>query len=158
MIFSFLMRDLRFNFLKNKEILQELANKQSNIAYTRINELASYVGRRYGLDLQLHFPVSTKIADFDLYGHENIGIIVDKFRKKFIISREVIKAKAKVSIPRASVSDAYMYEGKEGVRILLEKGRIEILPGSVHVWCLIDPDIENFLNWLLAEVLVTKVE
>jgi hypothetical protein len=49
-----------------------------------------------------------------------------------------------------------MYEGKEGVRVILKNGRIEILPGSVHIWCLIDTYIESYINWLLAEVLLSK--
>jgi hypothetical protein len=37
-----------------------------------------------------------------------------------------------------------------------ENGRIEILPGSVYIWCLIDIYIENYINWLLAEVYVKE--
>lgn len=142
--------------MANKAVLEELARKNSNLAFARINEIAHFVGKRYNLDLQLHFPDSRKISDFDLYGRENIGIIVDKFRKNFIISREIVKSKAAASIPGAQVLDAYMYESKEGVRIILKNGRIEILPGSVHIWCLIDSYIENYINWLLAEVFVSK--
>jgi len=156
MIFSDLISDLRFNFMANKAVLEELARKNSNLAFARINEIADFVGKRYNLDLQLHFPDSRKISDFDLYGRENIGIIVDKFRKNFIISREIVKSKAAASIPGAQVLDAYMYESKEGVRVILKNGRIEILPGSVHIWCLIDSYIENYINWLLAEVFVSK--
>jgi len=156
MIFSDLISDLRLNFMANKAVLEELARKNSNLAFARINEIAHFVGKRYNLDLQLHFPDSRKISDFDLYGRENISIIVDKFRKNFIISREIVKSKAVASIPGAQVLDAYMYESKEGVRVILKNGRIEILPGSVHIWCLIDFYIENYINWLLAEVFVSK--
>lgn len=156
MIFSDLIRDLRFNFMGNKAVLEQLSRKNSNLAFARINEIAQFVGKRYNLELQLHFPDSRKIYDFDSYGRENIGIIVDKFRKNFIISREIVKSKAVASIPGARVLDAYMYEGKEGVRIILKNGRIEILPGSVHIWCLIDTYIENYINWLLAEVFMSK--
>lgn len=156
MIFSDLIRDLRFNFMGNKAVLEQLARKNSNLAFARINEIAQFVGKRYNLELRLHFPDSRKIYDFDSYGRENIGIIVDKFRKNFIISREIVKSKAVASIPGARVLDAYMYEGKEGVRIILKNGRIEILPGSVHIWCLIDTYIENYINWILAEVFMSK--
>jgi len=156
MIFSDLIRDLRLNFMANKAVLEELARKNSNLAFARINEIAHFVGKRYNLDLQLHFPDSRKISDFDSYGRENIGIIVDKFRKNFIINREIVKSKAAASIPGARVEDAYMYEGKEGVRVILKNGRIEILPGSVHIWCLIDSYIENYINWLLDGVFMLK--
>jgi hypothetical protein len=156
MIFSDLIRDLRLNFMVNKAVLEELARKNSNLTFARIDEIAHFVGKRYNLDLQLHFPDSRKISDFDSYGRENLGIIVDKFRKNFIISREIVKSKATATIPGARVLDAYMYEGKEGVRVILKNGRIEILPGSVHIWCLIDSYIENYINWLLDEVFMSK--
>jgi hypothetical protein len=50
-----------------------------------------------------------------------------------------------------------MYEGKEGVRIKFinnpnEVSRIEILPGSFHLWTKIDEKITNFCNWLMLKV------
>jgi hypothetical protein len=45
-----------------------------------------------------------------------------------------------------------MYEGKEGVKLILEDGTIEILPGSIHLWCKIDEKIKNYANWLMQEV------
>ena len=37
-----------------------------------------------------------------------------------------------------------MYEGKEGLKIIMDYGRIEILPGSVHLWCNIDENVKRF--------------
>jgi hypothetical protein len=45
-----------------------------------------------------------------------------------------------------------MYEGKEGLRIELPSGRIELLPGSAHFWCPIDERIIKFGDWLMANV------
>ena len=53
------------------------------------------------------------------------------------------------------VTDGYMYEGKEGVKIVFDdkvRSRIEILPGSVHLWVRIDKDVEKFCNWLMLNV------
>jgi hypothetical protein len=122
--------------------------------YSKINDIAQFVGSRYGIDLKLHFPDPSKIYVLDSYGSENIGIVVDRLKKNFSISRELIKSKAIETIPGASVSDAYMYEGKEGVRILFNKGRLELLPGSIHIWSQIDKDVENYVNWILTNVLV----
>ena len=85
--------------------------------------------------MQIHFPNSTKINDIDAYGTENIGIVIDKFRKTFPIPREEIKQKSIELLGKVDAQDAYMYEGKEGVKIIFERGRIEILPGSIHLWC-----------------------
>jgi hypothetical protein len=49
--------------------------------------------------------------------------------------------------------DAYMYEGKEGIKVILEKGRMEILPGSIHLWCKVDDEkIKSYVDWLMQNV------
>lgn len=153
MEFSELLNDLRYNLKQNENVLQNLAKKNANLAFFKINEIANFVGKRHGVHLQLHFPDTRKILEFESYGNQNIGIVLDKFRKKFIIPRNLIKDEAKKQIPEASVLDAYMYEDKEGLRIILKTGRIEVLPGSVHIWCKIDQDIERFMDWLFKFVI-----
>lgn len=153
MEFSELLNDLRYNLKQNENAIQNLTKKNANLAFFKINEIANFVGKRHGVHLQLHFPDTSKILEFESYGNQNIGIVLDKFRKKFIIPRNLIKDEAKKQIPEASVLDAYMYEDKEGLRIVLKTGRIEVLPGSVHIWCKIDQDIERFMNWLFKFVI-----
>src|SRR5688572_4867892 len=129
MMFSKILEDLKMNFKTNRNFFMKYSNSNPNMIYSKINEIAQFVGARYGLDLKLHFPDPSKIYVLDSYGSENIGIVVDRFKKNFSISRELVKSKAIETIPGASVSDAYMYEGKEGVRISFEKGQI----GRAHV-------------------------
>ncbi|MDW0148895.1 MAG: hypothetical protein QOK89_00800 [Nitrososphaeraceae archaeon] len=154
MMFSKILEDLKMNLNTNRNFFMKYSNSNPNMIYSKINEIAQFVGARYGVDLKLHFPDPSKISVLDSYGRENIGIVVDRFKKNFSISRELVKSKAIETIPGASVSDAYMYEGKEGVRISFEKGRLELLPGSIHIWCRIDKDVENYVNWILTNVLV----
>lgn len=154
MMFSKIIEDLKMNFNTNRNFFVKYSKSNPNMIYTKINDIAQFVGSRYGIDLKLHFPDPSKIYVLESYGSENIGIVVDRFKKNFSISRELIKAKAIETIPGASVSDAYMYEGKEGVRILFNKGRLELLPGSIHIWSQIDKDVENYVNWILTNVLV----
>src|SRR5919112_642984 len=154
MMFSKIIEDLKMNFNTNRNFFMKYSKSNPNMIYTKINDIAQFVGSRYGIDLKLHFPDPSKIYVLDSYGSENIGIVVDRFKKNFSISRELIKSKAIEIIPGASVSDAYMYEGKEGVRISFEKGRLELLPGSIHIWSRIDKDVENYVNWILTNVLV----
>ena len=104
--------------------------------------------------MRIHFPDPTKISKFDTFGKENIGIVVNRYKKTFSIPREIIKTKAIETIQDATPSDAYMYEGKEGIRISFKTGRIELLPGSVHIWSIIDNEIENYLNWIFNNVFV----
>lgn len=154
MIFSKILEDLKMNFNTNRNFFMKYSKSNPNMVYSKINEIAQFVGARYGIDLKLHFPDRSKIYILDSYGTENIGIVVDKFKKNFSISRELVKSKAIETIDGASVSDAYMYEGKEGVRISFKKGRLEVLPGSIHIWSSIDKDVENYVNWILTNVLV----
>ena len=153
-LFSDLIKELRSNILANSKNLQRILNRSPNTAYQKVNELASFIGSRYNLSLQLHFPNSKKISDIDSYGTENIGIVIDKFRRTFPIPREEIKQMAiKVLGNNVQAHDAYMYEGKEGVRIIVENGRIEVLPGSIHLWCKVDDEkLKNYVDWLMQNV------
>jgi hypothetical protein len=154
MLFSALVEELRSNMHNNRNALYIILKKSPTVAYQKINDLAGFTGSRYNLNLQLHFPDSKKIHDIDSYGTENIGIVVDKFRKTFPIPREDIKRKASEVIGNnIQAQDAYMYEGKEGIKLVLENGRIEILPGSIHLWCNVeDKKIQSYCDWLLQNV------
>jgi len=154
--FTSLMTDLSNNINSNIEFFKTtLIKKNPTMAYYKLNELSNFVGSRYNLKLEIHFPNSNKVYDIDNYGKENISIIIDKFRKTFTIQRERIKQEAENFFKNSMVIDAYMYEGKEGIKIIFNdknKSRIEILPGSFHLWIKIEKDVEKFCNWLLANV------
>jgi hypothetical protein len=46
-----------------------------------------------------------------------------------------------------------MYEGKEGVRVTIAAGRLEILPGSIHLWCNVENDgVKEYVDWLFENV------
>jgi hypothetical protein len=156
-VFSMLLIDLKSNIDTNRHILYELARKNPNMGYQKVNELARFVGSRYNVDLQLHFVDRKKLLDIQLYGSENIGIIIDKFRKRFPIDRMRIKDKALEILGNVEVKDAYMYEGKEGLKIILAAGRIELLPGSIHIWCMVDENIKNFVDWVMENVYLLDV-
>jgi hypothetical protein len=153
-LFSNLIDELISNIHANKNILQTILKKSPSLAYQKVNELALLTGSRYNLNLRLHFPDSKKISDIDAYGTENIGIVIDKFRKTFPMQRENIKLKAlEVIGNKTQVHDAYMYEGKEGVKVILENGRIEILPGSIHLWCkATEEKIKGYADWLMENI------
>ena len=149
--FSALIDEFRSAVRDNRDVLLKMAKKSPQLAYQKVNELGLFVGSRHGVHLQLHFPVPSKVADVDSYGTENIGIVVDKWRKTFPVARDAVKQKA-VELLGAEAQDAYMYEGKEGVRVVIPDGRIEILPGSVHLWCKVDDSIRSYADWLMENV------
>lgn len=152
--FSKILEDLKFNLDTNRSFFEKILKKNPSLVYSKVNEIAQFVGSRYGIELRIHFPDPAKIYVIDSYGKENIGIVVDRFKKNFSIPREKIKSKAIETIRDATASDAYMYEGKEGVRISFKQGRIELLPGSIHIWCTLDREIEDYINWIFNNVLV----
>jgi hypothetical protein len=151
--FSSLMDELRYNIESNRDALAAALRRSPNMAYQKVNELALFVGSRHGVDLQLHFPTADKISDIGSYGTENVGVVVDKFRKTFPVPRETVKQKAVELIGNdARPQDAYMYEGKEGVKVVMPEGRIEVLPGSVHFWCRVDKRVRSYADWLMENV------
>ena len=157
--FSNLLDDLHLNIKRNHDTLAlALKRRSPNIAYQKVNELAQFVGSHYKVDLQLHFPMPGKISDLDSYGTENISIVVDKFRKVFPIPKETVKQKAIELIGSdAKPKDAYSYEGKEGAKIvIMSKGSIEVLPGSIHFWCKIDSRIRSYGDWMIENVYFPK--
>lgn len=149
-----LLAEFRANIESNRQALETSLAKSPNMAYRQVSELAKFVGARHGLDLQVHFPDPRSIMDISSYGSENIGIVFDKFKRNFPMPRDEIKQNAVEMIGGAArAQDAYMYEGKEGVRVIISEGqRIEVLPGSVHFWCKIGPQVQLFGDWLLENV------
>lgn len=149
------MDDFRSNVAQNRDALLTIAKKNPHAAYQKVNELALFVGSRHGVNLQLHFPVPAKISDVDSYGTENIGIVIDKWRRTFPIPREHVKKKAEEMLQDAKAQDAYMYEGKEGIKVMMSDGRLEILPGSIHLWCRADENVRKYVDWLMENVYFT---
>ncbi|MDP8902235.1 MAG: hypothetical protein M3M86_00530 [Thermoproteota archaeon] len=152
------MDDLQLNIERNHDVLAVALKRSPNIAYQKVNELAQFVGSHYSVNLQLHFPIPGKISDLDSYGTENISIVVDKFRRLFPVPRELVKQKAVELIGNdAKSKDAYTYEGKEGAKVMLmPKGSIEVLPGSIHFWCKIDGRIRSYGDWMIENVYFPK--
>jgi len=148
--FSEITQDLQRELLSNMPQIRFLLKKNPGLAFTTINEISAKVGKKYNLALSLNFPERGKIEDFESYGTENISMIVDRFRNKFPIQRELIKSKAAEIFSVAQIQDAYVYEGKEGVRIVLDNSRLDILPASLHVWGKFDTKIIEFCDWLLT--------
>ncbi len=147
MKFTSIMNDLNTMIDKHKDTLKSIKNQYR--IYTELIRLANIVGDKYSINIQLNFPYPEKLRDYDSYGRENITIVIDKHRKQFPINREEIKKKALSIFDNVSIKDAYMYEGKEGLKIFFDDGRVDILPGSLHIWKRIDDKIEEFCNWLM---------
>ena len=59
--FTSLMTDLSNNINSNIEFFKTtLIKKNPTLAYYKLNELSNFVGSRYNLKLEIHFPNSIK--------------------------------------------------------------------------------------------------
>lgn len=148
MSFTQLTEELQKELRSNMPQIRFLLIKNPGLAFTKITEIATRAGKRYNMVLTLNFPQKDKINDFDSYGTENLSMVIDKTKKVFPIKRDLIKLKAKEIFGDIKVEDAYMYEGKEGVKVFFDSGRIDILPHSLHVWCKFDQKVRQYCDWL----------
>ncbi|MCH2404888.1 MAG: hypothetical protein MK200_01660, partial [Nitrosopumilus sp.] len=134
MIFSELTSDLQAQLKRDMAQIRFLIKKNQGMAYTRIVEIGKEVGKKYNIKLVVNFPKEGRIDEFDMYGKRDLSLIIDYERKRFPIDRELIKQKAKEMLGDIKTEDAYMYEGKEGVRVFTDNWKIDILPHSLHIW------------------------
>ncbi len=144
-----MLNELKLQLEKNKSVMTEMSKNNPGRVFVQINEMAYSVSAKHGVSLQLHFPDSKKISDLNSFGTENMTIILDPRRKKFLIPKDRIKEKAEEMFEQIESKDAFMYQGMEGVKLFLQKGRIDILPGSINIWCQIGDDVRKFVDWLL---------
>ena len=87
----------------NKNIINAL-QKNPALSYSMINKLCFDVSKRYNLNILLNFPEKEKINDFSSYGTQNISIIIDRTRKRFPISSELIKLQAKKMLSNSTIN------------------------------------------------------
>ncbi|MCH9041422.1 MAG: hypothetical protein IIB80_04595 [Thaumarchaeota archaeon] len=156
MIFSELTSDLQAQLKRDMAQIRFLIKKNQGMAYTRIVEIGKEVGKKYNIKLIVNFPKEGRIDEFDMYGKRDLSLIIDYERKRFPIDRELIKQKAKEMLGDIKTEDAYMYEGKEGVRVFTDNWKIDILPHSLHIWTEFNENVTAFCDWLMENVYQMK--
>ena len=156
MSFEKITEHLKKELKSNMPQIRVLLKKNPAIAYSKITEIGFEVGKKHNIKLVVNFPHEGKIEDFDSYGTQDLSIIVDPSKTNFPIERSLIKSKAKEIFGDIQVEDAYMYEGKEGAKIFLKNGRIDILPHSLHIWCKFTDKVSKYCEWLLENVYQLK--
>ena len=154
MSFTEITKDLQATLKSNLPQIRFLLKKNPAIAYTKITDIGQEVGKKYKIKLLVNFPHEGKIDNFDMYGKQDISILVNMDKTNFPIDRSIIKEKAKEIFGDVKIEDAYMYEGKEGLKVFLEdiQNRIDILPHSLHVWYEFTDKVTEFCDWLLVNV------
>ena len=156
MIFTEIIKDLQSTLKADLAQILFTLKKNPALGYTKITEKGREVGKKYGIRLIVNFPHEGKIDEYEMYGKRDLSLIIDQTKTRFPVDRDVIKQKATELINGVKTEDAYMYENKEGVRLLFENGRIDILPHSVHIWCEFTDNVTEFCDWLLETVYLLK--
>ena len=158
-MFKVITEDLQKTLKSNLPQIRFLLKKNPGMAYKEIGEIGKRVGKKYNIELLVNFPHEGKIDDFEMYGKQDLSLIIDMEKKRFPMDRSIIKEKASEILGDIKTEDAYMYEDKEGVRIIFNNNiqdKIDILPHSLHVWYKFTQPVTEFCEWLLQNVYLMK--
>lgn len=158
-MFKTITEDLQKTLKSNLPQIRFLLKKNPGMAYKEIGEIGKNVGKKYNIELLVNFPHEGKIDNFEMYGKQDLSLIIDMEKKRFPMDREIIKEKALEILGDIKTEDAYMYEDKEGVRIIFNdniQDKIDILPHSLHIWYEFTQPVTEFCEWLLENVYLLK--
>ena len=158
-MFKTITEDLQKTLKSNLPQIRFLLKKNPGMAYKEIGEISKKVGKKYNIELLVNFPHEGKIDNFEMYGKQDLSLIIDMEKKRFPMDREIIKEKALEILGDIKTEDAYMYEDKEGVRIIFNdniQDKIDILPHSLHIWYEFTQPVTEFCEWLLENVYLLK--
>ena len=146
---SWIIKDLWKSLeLRQLEYANFINDDDRITAYEIINRIASDVGTKWGVFLQLNFPPGQSGLSSSNLGHRNLTILVFRDRKKFAdVSESEIKHAFDPLKPTSIDNSGFGYEG---FRVRLSNGRIDCLPGGVHLWCEITPEVLEVLDWLFT--------
>ena len=158
-MFKTITEDLQKTLKSNLPQIRFLLKKNPGMAYKEIGEIGKKVGKKYNIELLVNFPHEGKIDDFEMYGKQDLSLIINVEKKRFPMDRGIIKEKALEILGDIKTEDAYMYEDKEGVRIIFNdniQDKIDILPHSLHIWYEFTQPVTEFCEWLLENVYLLK--
>jgi len=106
------------------------------------------VGDRWKIVLQLNFPPGQYGPRTEGLGHRDVSMIVYRDRRKFDHKSEAeVKDAFQPLSPRGFES---VKHDQEGFKVALADGRIDCLPGAIHLWCELTPDVLNVLDWVFT--------
>lgn len=145
---SWIVRDLWKTLEIRREEYSALLPENPLQAFETINRIASQVAARHGVFLQLNFPPGQGSLSWSEIGHRDLSMLVHRDRKEFQnVSENEVKHAFKSLNPVSFDSAGFGYQG---FRVRLRFGRIDCLPGGVHLWCEITPEVMSVLDWLFT--------
>ena len=97
---------------------------------------------------QLNFPPGHDSPHVLGLGHRDLSMLVYRDREKFSpVSEAEVK---RIFEPLNLLAFEPLKLDQEGFKVRLSNGRIDCLPGGVHIWCEITPEVLRALDWLFA--------
>ena len=145
---SWIVKDLWDTLDKRRGEYERLWQDRTLRAFEAINWIATEVGERWGVLIQINFPPGQERPEATRIGHRNLSILVDKNRKRFeTLSEDEAKQAIQPLSPRSFDPARFGYEG---FRANLVSGRIDCLASGVHLWCDITPEVLKFLDWIFV--------
>ena len=147
---SWIIKDLWKSLKLRQSEYENLLNQDDRItAYEIINRIASDVGTKWSVFIQLNFPPGQSGPSASNLGHRNLTMLIFRERKKFMnVSESEVKHAFDPLKPTAIDNAGFGYEG---FRVKFSGGRIDCLPGGVHLWCEITPEVLGVLDWLITK-------
>ncbi len=151
---SWIIKDLWKALEANRGRYEDLIQEDTIKAFAIVNQIVSELGGRWGVFIQLNFPPGHHKPTMSGLGHRDLTLLVYRDRKKFDSVSEAEVKQAFASLNPLSFDSAGF--GYEGFRVRLPAGRIDCLPGGVHLWCEITPEVLGFLDWLFTKAYELK--
>jgi len=149
---SWIIDAVRDEILKRRNEIQPLLDQGRNLrAYEELNRIAAEAGAKFNVGVLLNYPIKSQVRELETVALRNVSIFVDKARKDFTGKDEdQIKERVRQILPESTF--APIDSKHKGFHADLNSGRITVLPGAVHLWCVIDDGVRSFLDWLFVEV------
>jgi hypothetical protein len=143
---SWIVKDLWKELDEHREEYTQPLSRSSPKAFAIIGDIAARVGARWGMIIQVNLPAGARNAR-EAIGHENLSLLIEPGRKKFEHSTE---SEVRRHLEMLGSSQLKSIAGYEGFQARLDSGRIDCLPGGVHLWCIITPQVLDFLDWIFT--------
>ncbi|OLB47197.1 hypothetical protein AUH73_08200 [archaeon 13_1_40CM_4_53_4] len=145
---SWIVHDLWSSLEARRDEYAALFDNDKIRAFGIISRIAADVGQHYGVVLQLNFPPGRDSPRVLGLGHRDLSVLVYRNREKFSpVSESEVKGIFEQLNP---LSFEPLKRDQQGFKVRLSNGRIDCLPGGVHLWCELTPDILRVLDWLFA--------
>ncbi len=153
---SWIVKDLWKSLDERQEEYESQLELGKMQAFEIINRIASAVGTKHGVFLQVNFPAGGPLLEKSNIGRRDLSLLVYRDRKKFQgLTEQDLKEAFRPLSPASFESAGFGYEG---FRVRIPMGRIDCLPGGVHLWCFITAEVLQFLDWLFEHAYQMKPE